>query len=253
MNLSIPFILTFFLASMRMGALIMMIPAYGGTFVPEQVRVLFVLLITLVIMPALEIVGINSISIWQIAYYAVGEILVGFFLGIAVRSLFAIVEVAGQIISRSIGLMTAQQFDPSMGNNSNFVGVLLFYLTTILFFVIGGHHQVIQSLVISFSIVPMAKDTWVISNFQSVAMILSQVFALGVSIAAPFIAVDFIITLGFGVLGKVAPKINVMIISFSFRIVGGLLIFAVTANLIFNFLLHYCQEVPGSMLEFLIH
>jgi flagellar biosynthetic protein FliR len=91
------------------------------------------------------------------------------------------------------------------------------------------------------------------NGFPEVAGILSQIFALAISVAAPFIAVDFIITLGFGVLGKVAPRINVMLISFSFRIVGGMLIFATTANLIFNFLLHYAQEIPMGMLQHLTH
>ena len=237
---------------MRLGALFLMIPAFGGQFVPNQIRVLLVFMITVVIVPTIEIVGIQSIGIWQLAYYAVGEILLGFFMGVCVRALFAIVEVAGQLISRNMGLMMAEQFDPASGSNSNLIGVLLFYFTTILFFIIGGHHQVLHSLVRSFSIVPMIKDSWVIGNFQSVATILSQVFALAISISAPFIAVNFIITLGFGVLGKVAPKINVMLISFSFRIVGGLLVFLITANLIFSFLMHYTQEVPASMLEFLI-
>lgn len=253
MSLTIPYIITFFMVAMRLGALMMMIPAFGGNFVPMQIRILFVFVITVILVPAVEIVGLSSISIWQIAYFAVGEILVGLFLGVCVRSLFAIVEVAGQLISRNMGLMMAEQFDPASGANSNLIGVLLFYFTTILFFIIGGHHQVILSLTQSFSIVPIMKDSWVIGNFKSVAGILTQVFALAVSISAPFIAVNFIITLGFGVLGKVAPKINVMLISFSFRIVGGMIIFLITANLIFNFLLHYSQEVPNSMLEFLIN
>ena len=253
MNLTIPYILTFFMVSMRLGTLMMMIPAFGGNFVPMQIRILFVFTITVVLVPAVEVVGIGSIHLWEIAYYAVGEVLLGLFLGVCVRSLFAIVEVAGQLISRNMGLMMAEQFDPSNGMNANLIGVLLFYFTTILFFIIGGHHQVLHALTQSFSIVPIMKDQLVIGNFQSVAGILSQVFALAISIAAPFIAVNFIITLGFGVLGKVAPKINVMLISFSFRIVGGMVVFLITANLIFNFLLHYTQEVPNSMLEFLIN
>ncbi len=252
MNLTLPYILTFFLASLRLGALLMMIPAMGGNFVPMQIRIALVFAITVLMIPAIEVVGLqNNINIWELSFWAVGELLLGFFMGICVRALFAIMEVAGHLISQEIGLMMAEQFDPASGANSNLIGVLLFYFTTILFFIIGGHLQVIQSLATSFQIVPIIKNDWEVSNFQTVASVLGQVFSLAVSIAAPFIAVNFIITLGFGVLGKVAPKINVMLLSFSFRIVGGMLIFFITANLIFNFLLHYSEEVPASMLEFL--
>ncbi len=239
---------------MRLGALFLMIPAFGGRFVPNQIRVLLVFMITIVIVPTIEIVGIQSIGIWQLAYYAVGEILLGFFMGVCVRALFAIVEVAGQLISRNMGLMMAEQFDPASGSNSNLIGVLLFYFTTILFFMIGGHHQVLHSLVQSFSIVPMIKDSWVIGNFQSVASILSQVFALAISISAPFIAVNFIITLGFGVLGKVAPKdqCDADLVFIPHRRTGSL-IFLDDRQPYFQ--LSYCitrMRYPDSMLEFLI-
>lgn len=253
MTLPIPYVITFFLASLRLGSLFLMIPVFGGKFLPIQLRILLIFLITVLIVPGIEVVGFEQISIWQIAFYGVGEILVGLLLGISVRAFFAIIEVAGQLISRNIGLMMAQQFDPASGTNSNIIGIILFYFATILFFIVGGHHHVIYALAKSFSIVDIAKESLYFSNIETIMRILSQVFALAVSISAPFIAVNFIITLGFGVLGKVAPKINVMLISFSFRIVGGLVIFIVTANLIFNFLLHYSEEVPNSMLEFLIY
>ena len=252
MTLSIPYIITFFLVSLRLGALFFMIPVFGGNFLPMQIRILLTLLISVLIVPNVAMVGYEGINLWQIGFYGVGEVIVGLLLGISIRALFAIIEVAGQMISRDIGLMMAQQFDPASGTNSNIIGIILFYLAAILFFIIGGHHHVIYALAKSFDIVDIAKESLYVGNVVAITGILSQVFALAVSIAAPFIAINFIITLGFGVLGKVAPKINVMLISFSFRIVGGLVIFLVTANLIFNFLLHYSEEVPNSMLEFLM-
>ena len=250
MNLALPYVVTFFLVAIRLGALIFLIPALGGRIYPTQIKVAVVMMVTILIVPNINLMNLETIRLWELAYYAVGELLMGLFLGISVRALFSVIEVAGEIISRNMGLMMAQQFDPASGSNSNIIGVLLFYFGTMIFFIIGGHHQVIISLVRSFEIVGLDKSTLMVGNLTSVTTLISQIFSLAVSLGAPFIAVNFIITLGFGVLGKVAPKINVMMISFSFRIFGGLLIFLVTANLIFNFLLHYSQEIPQSMLEF---
>lgn len=253
MSVPIAAVITWLLATMRLGTLFMLIPLYGGRFLPAQVRIALILLISVLVVPHVEVVDFTSINIWQIVFMGIGELLVGLVLGLCVRSFFAVIEVAGMLISRNIGLMMAQQFDPASGSNSNLIGIILFYFAAILFFIIGGHHHVIHNLVRSYEVIGIAKDTLVLGNPNAIMGILSQVFALAASMAAPFIAVDFIITLGFGVLGKVAPKINVMMISFSFRIVGGLVIFFITGNLIFNFLLHYSEEVPKSMLEFLIH
>jgi flagellar biosynthetic protein FliR len=251
MSLTLPYIVTFFLVVTRLGALFFLIPAFGGRIYPTQVKIALIVATTVLIVPSVPLMQTQQIGIWELAFYALGEVIIGLFLGISLRAFFGIIEVAGEIISRNIGLMMAQQFDPNSGSNSNVIGVLLFYFGTILFFIIGGHHQVLLSLVQSYQIVPMDKSTLSVGSLSSVTNLISQIFALAVSLGAPFIAVNFIITLGFGVLGKVAPKINVMMISFSFRIVGGLVIFLITINLIFNFLLHYSKEIPDSMLEFI--
>jgi len=155
------------------------------------------------------------------------------------------------MISTEIGLMMAQQFDPESGGQSNLMTVLLFYLGGLLFLMTGAHHLVFSALMRSYGAIGFVKETLVIGNVSSVISIISEVFVVSVSIAAPFIAVNFLVTLSFGVLGKVAPRINVMIISFSFRILGGLVVLLITANLIFNFLLQYAEETPRTMLQIL--
>jgi flagellar biosynthetic protein FliR len=251
MSLTIPYVITLFLASLRLSALILMIPAFSGVFLPLRIRIVLVFLITILIAPGLTPVGMEGITIIEIVFFAVGEILIGLFLGLCVRTFFGIMELAGDIVSRNIGLMVAPQFDPGSGSQSNLMGSLFFYFGTLLFFMIGGHHHVIHGLATSFEVITISKTTLVEASYIHVVHILSQIFALAISIAAPFIAVDFIITLGFGVLGKVAPKINVMMLSFSFRIVGGMLLFSFVSTMIFNFLLHYAEEIPMSMVKHL--
>ena len=251
MNLDLTFILTLFLVSIRIGAMTYMIPLFSVRFMPGQISIIFILLVAAMITPPLMpfLPAVNSV--WGILFLAIGECLVGLLLGIAVRSFFAITELAGHMISTEIGLMMAQQFDPESGAQSQLVTVLLFYLGGLLFLMTGAHHLVFNGLVRSYGAVGFAKESLVIGSVSSVVSVLSEVFVVSVSIAAPFIAVNFLVTLSFGVLGKVAPRINVMIISFSFRILGGLVVLLITANLIFNFLMQYAEETPRTMLQIL--
>ncbi len=251
MTFAIEYILALFLVGIRLSAMLFMIPIFGGSFVPAQVRIMLGFALAMIIVPIIDTTFPESINVWLIGFYGLGELLVGLFLGLAVRTFFGIIEVAGHIISMEIGLMMAQQFDPESGGQTQMISVILFYVGAILFLIMGGHHMVVASLVKSYQIIGLTKETLEVGDVQGVINLITQIFSLAVSISAPFIAVNFLITLGFGVLGKVAPKINVLLVSFSFRILGGIIVFLITTNLIFNFLLQYSEEIPGNMLRLL--
>ena len=77
----------------------------------------------------------------------------------------------------------------------------------------------------------------------------SHVFVIGTLIAAPFIALNFLVNVSFAVLGKAVPKMNVFMTSFSIRILGGLTLLVSSLLLITSYILDNSRRSVEVMLD----
>ena len=77
----------------------------------------------------------------------------------------------------------------------------------------------------------------------------ATVFVIGILMAAPFIALNFLVNISFAVLGKAVPKMNVFITSFAVRIVCGLALLISSILLITAYVLDHSKRSVLVMLD----
>ena len=77
----------------------------------------------------------------------------------------------------------------------------------------------------------------------------SRVFLIGTLMAAPFIALNFLVNVTFAVLGKAVPKMNVFMTSFSVRILGGMIILVASILLISSYIIENGRRSVEVMLS----
>ena len=180
---------------------------------------------------------------------ALNEICIGLLLAMMVRMVFFTVELAGYLISYEIGLMASNSINPLLGTSDGTVTTLLYYFTLLIFFITGIHYDVLKAFILSFEILPIGSFFLSVNPMEKYVGEVSKVFVLGVLIAAPFIALNFLVNVSFAVLGKAVPKMNVFMTSFSIRILSGLILLVASLLLISSYVLDHSRRSIQVMLD----
>jgi flagellar biosynthetic protein FliR len=110
------------------------------------------------------------------------------------------------------------------------------------------HHWMLLAFERTYTVLPAGGAHLNSALFETIVKQTSHVFMLALQIAAPIIAVSFVITLVFAVLSRAVPQMNVFVEMFSFRIVGGLIVMGFTLQLTAQYVANYLTRLPDDLL-----
>lgn len=247
--MSLEFFVTWMMVFLRTIGLIVQLPVVAGRPIPALVRGGICLCIASLlsgVVPPAEVPA----TLWALAVSAGGEVLIGLVLGFVVRMSFAAVEMAGRIISTEVGLSAA----PGMGvpePASEPLAAMLSTFAIVLFFLFGGHLMMLSALSRSFTLMAAGNPSLMAQSGDSMIRASAHIIELGFRMAAPFIAMNFLVTLSFSTLGRVVPKLNPFIISFSLKLMVGLTLLASAGALLARHLYDEFGQTPLRMLQVL--
>jgi len=242
-------IIVWVLVFIRTGAFFMGIPLFAGKMLPTKTKIAFGLLLSLMINPLVPANLTLATNFAGAILMALNEVCIGLLLAMTVRMVFFAVELAGYLISYEIGLMASNSVNPLLGSSDATITTLLFYFSMLIFFVTGIHYDVLKAFIMSFEILPIGSFLLSINPMNQFVQEVSRVFLIGTLMAAPFIAVNFLVNVTFAVLGKAVPKMNVFMTSFSVRILGGMIILVASILLISSYIIENGRRSVEVMLS----
>lgn len=177
-----------------------------------------------------------------------GEIVLGLAFGFVAQIAFQAVDFAGRLLSSQIGLSVAPGIaGPDIASDP--AAAFLSAFAIVLFFLFGAHLTVLSAFARSFAFAPPGR-VWINPGAgEMVVNATANVIELGVRMAAPFIGLNFMITLAFSVLGRAVPRMSVFILSGSVRALAGLGLLSGAGALFARYLFSEYSQAPMRLLQ----
>lgn len=224
---------TFMLPMFRIAALLMTMPAIGTNLVPTRVRLYLALAITVVVAPALPpMPAVSALDLSALLLIA-QQIIIGAALGLSLQLFFQAFVIAGQIVGIQMGMGFASMIDPVNGVSVAVIGQFFTMLVTLLFFAMNGHLVVIETLIESFTTLPVGEGL-LTANIWQLVLRLGWVMGAALVLVLPAITALLVVNIAMGVMTRAAPQLNIFSIGFPLTLVLGMGILWITLGDILN-------------------
>jgi flagellar biosynthetic protein FliR len=242
----------FALVLIRMTALMVSWPVFGENNVPVMLKILTALGITFLVFPILKVPQETIDALGRdLVFIALREVVIGLLIGYIARFFFFAFSMAGEIISVTMGLASAQIFNPSLGSQSASTSQFYLTLASLFFLAVNGHHILLSGLVESFQFLPVSAHWFKTQEFFTFAESTQTILLIGVKLSAPVLISILVVNLILGVAGKTVPQMNVLVTSFAVNIFVGLAILIVSLPLFMDQMGSLLQITSETLFKFM--
>ena len=213
----------------RVSGIILMIPFFGSENVPRLVRIGLSLVITLVLVPTLEISGVVLPD--NLVGYVVmlaKELLVGFLLGYISMLIFHGIQFAGALVGFQMGLRIGNIIDPMSEEQISVIGTMQNLLAVLIYLSMFWDHFLFKALAASFRVIPIAGVQLEDRLAVELIRMSGEVFIIALKLGAPILAALFLADVALGFIARTAPQINIFIIGFPVKVAMGILLLGIS-------------------------
>ncbi|MEE8274551.1 MAG: flagellar biosynthetic protein FliR [Alphaproteobacteria bacterium] len=233
----------------RIGAAMMLMPPFGDTFILRRTRLSLALAVSLVIMPvaapALPALPPGPIALTLIL---AGEIAVGLFIGGLARVVFSGLHTASLLVAYNTGLATASLFAPGQDEHGVMVSRFFTMTALVLLFATDLHQALLLALAESYEVLPLAGLPPVGDFAEQALDFISGAFVVAVQVAAPLLIAGLLLWVGFGLLARLMPTMQVFFVALPLQIAFGFWVLMIALPGMMLWYFDYFEESIGRLL-----
>lgn len=208
----------------RIGACLMVAPLFSAPYVPPRIRIVIALALTVMVLPVIpHPTGLTLLSADGVVTTA-QQIVIGIAMGFVMQLMFDALSLGGQLLANGMGLGFAYNIDPLRGVETPALGQFYTLLGSLIFLALDGHVALIQTLVATFHGLPVGPRGLSIGALQAIANWGTQMFLGALRVALAGITALIVVNLGFGVISRAAPAMNLFGVGFPVTLVFGLVV-----------------------------
>jgi len=235
----------------RVAGFFILMPFIRHGAVPSRIVVALLLHLSLVILLGL---GLPSVAMpvepvgWVLLLAP--EFLLGAGLGVMVRAILAAAQGMGNLVSQAVGLAFATFLDPGTQSAMQVVDRLTWTIMLLLLLATDAHLMLIEAMLDTFRMAPVGQAP--LLNGLEIANWGGQIFEASLRLAAPALAVGFMIYTVLAILARVSPQMNLFAFGFAMTIPGGFIALLLSSSHSVSLMVDLLDRLPGAMRAFLI-
>jgi len=223
---------TFLVVTSRVAGFIGAIPVFSSAQTPMRVKTALVFSIALMFFPLMSgTMPEISFSPLPFLFLILSELLLGLLLGLTARLIFTAVEFGATVIGYQMGFAAANVFDPQNERQVALISQFQNVFAILIFLAINGHHIFLQTALMSYDLLPPGQLDFSGEAIPYLMQLSSYMFILGVKFSAPVLAVLLLSGLILGILARVFPQLNVLLLSFPINIGTAFIVIALTLDM----------------------
>ncbi|MCB1176687.1 MAG: flagellar biosynthetic protein FliR [Leptospiraceae bacterium] len=218
---------TFMMMMARLLGLFFIAPVFASEGINTPYRILLAFFTCIILFPVTASY-MMPVPTSMGAYYLIilSEIFIGVLMGFILGLVFATFQMAGEYFSIQIGFGYTEVLDPVSQTSLPIISTLKNLMAIMVFLIIGAHRVVIETLALSFQKVQLHTLTAEIQNgiMKTFALAIGAMFVIAFKIALPVLGVLILVTIAEAFMGKAAPQMNILQLSFPAKIMVGMIV-----------------------------
>ena len=242
----------FLLCLARVIALVAAIPAFAGTGISAQSKVMLAFTTALLLFPAMAPHTPRAdFTLPSFGLLVINEVLLGVLIGLTAQLIFAAITFGGTVIGYQMGFAAANIFDPQTTQQLSLMSQFINVLALLACLALNGHHYFFRLIVESYVLLPPGPLDFSAGAVDELMRLTSRMFVLGVKFSAPILALLLIANMVLGILARVFPQLNVFMLSFPINIGISFLVIGLTLGVMFAILRREFDTLPQDLLNLL--
>lgn len=216
----------FFLVLARVSPLFILAPLFSSKILPARVRGIVAVGLSI----GLTGVAMHGQNVptdpMAVAGLVVVQVLIGLLFAFAVSALLTAVQTAGGLTDIVSGFSFGATIDPINGNQGGVFSQLYALVGAAMFIAIGGDAWMLRGISRTFTLVPLTKAPKLDSLVTGAEQAFASIFVSAIEVAAPALLALLITDVGFGMVSRAVPQLNVFTVAFPLKVGVSLLVVA---------------------------
>jgi flagellar biosynthetic protein FliR len=224
-------IIGFLVVFARVGGALVFLPIPGMSVGPGAARSAFAFLMAIAVYGATPR-PVEITDPWLLGGCLLAEAAFGITMGLLVNFTVEAMLIGLQTVSIQAGYSYASTIDPTTQAESGVLIILAQLISSLLFFAIGMDRQVLLAFAHSLQTLPAGSFAIGQTTLDLIGRAGAAMFTNGLLVVSPIIALIMMADLALAVAGRLQTQLQVMGLSFTLKMLLGLLLLAWTATLL---------------------